>query len=213
MPLTTPSQSHLSLVKISLDIPLWYLFITLFPLFLLFGFILFYVFEYHYIWAIGRSPRTDLGLDKVGVEMTKEGYIKVDEFQNTSYVSFLSSSPFYALLSHNHTLLNPTITPISLSLSSTPSIYSRNKTEHQAYTQWVMSLVTSSSLQWLLLQVNSSFFFFLFFLSFFLFFVLFIKYHFRIYSIVLLLLIPSYLFSLLGRRLSERLFAKKQESK
>jgi glutathione reductase (NADPH) len=36
------------------------------------------------IWAIGRSPRTDIGLDKVGVELTKEGYIKVDEFQNTS---------------------------------------------------------------------------------------------------------------------------------
>nr|BAA93433.1 glutathione reductase [Physarum polycephalum] len=36
------------------------------------------------IWAIGRSPHTDIGLDKVGVELTKEGYIKVDEFQNTS---------------------------------------------------------------------------------------------------------------------------------
>jgi len=36
------------------------------------------------IWAIGRKPITDLGLEIPGVELTKEGHIKVDKFQNTS---------------------------------------------------------------------------------------------------------------------------------
>jgi glutathione reductase (NADPH) len=38
-----------------------------------------------FIWAIGRSPANDkIGLDKVGVELDDNGYIKVDKFQNTS---------------------------------------------------------------------------------------------------------------------------------
>lgn len=37
------------------------------------------------IWAIGRIPATDkLGLENVGVELDNKGYIKVDEYQNTS---------------------------------------------------------------------------------------------------------------------------------
>lgn len=37
------------------------------------------------IWAIGREPATDkLNLDKAGVEVNQQGYIQVDEFQNTS---------------------------------------------------------------------------------------------------------------------------------
>jgi glutathione reductase (NADPH) len=37
------------------------------------------------IWAIGRTPATDtIGLDKIGVELDSKGYIKVDEYQNTS---------------------------------------------------------------------------------------------------------------------------------
>jgi len=38
-----------------------------------------------FIWAIGRSPANDkLGLDKVGVALDENGYIKVDKFQNTT---------------------------------------------------------------------------------------------------------------------------------
>ncbi len=37
------------------------------------------------IWAIGRAPRTDeLQLEKTGVQLNKRGYIKVDDWQNTS---------------------------------------------------------------------------------------------------------------------------------
>ncbi|XOV79953.1 MAG: glutathione-disulfide reductase [Aestuariibacter sp.] len=37
------------------------------------------------IWAIGRVPSTDkLALENVGVELNEKGYIKVDEYQNTS---------------------------------------------------------------------------------------------------------------------------------
>lgn len=37
------------------------------------------------VWAIGRSPATDtIGLELAGVETDQRGYIKVDEYQNTS---------------------------------------------------------------------------------------------------------------------------------
>lgn len=37
------------------------------------------------IWAVGREPVTDtIGLDKVGVEVNERGYIKVDEYQQTT---------------------------------------------------------------------------------------------------------------------------------
>lgn len=37
------------------------------------------------IWAIGRDPLTSgLNLDAVGVELDAAGYIKVDEYQNTT---------------------------------------------------------------------------------------------------------------------------------
>ncbi|GAB3013665.1 glutathione-disulfide reductase [Bowmanella dokdonensis] len=37
------------------------------------------------IWAIGREPaNNDLGLDKAGVALDDNGYIKVDKFQNTN---------------------------------------------------------------------------------------------------------------------------------
>ncbi|NOY17148.1 MAG: glutathione-disulfide reductase [Gammaproteobacteria bacterium] len=37
------------------------------------------------IWAIGRRPNTEnIGLDTVGLEVTKEGFIETDEYQNTS---------------------------------------------------------------------------------------------------------------------------------
>nr|CAB3251027.1 glutathione reductase [Phallusia mammillata] len=36
------------------------------------------------IWAIGRHPNTDFGVDKIGIELDTRGNIKVDEFQNTS---------------------------------------------------------------------------------------------------------------------------------
>jgi len=37
------------------------------------------------IWAIGRHPVVDiLDLEKAGVQLTKDGHIKVDEFQNTT---------------------------------------------------------------------------------------------------------------------------------
>jgi glutathione reductase (NADPH) len=39
----------------------------------------------HLIWAIGRKPATDgLGLEAAGVETDEKGYIKVDDYQNTS---------------------------------------------------------------------------------------------------------------------------------
>jgi len=37
----------------------------------------------HVIWAIGRSPNTNFGLDKAGVQVAGK-FIKVDDFQNTS---------------------------------------------------------------------------------------------------------------------------------
>lgn len=43
------------------------------------------------IWAIGRNPNIDLDLDVVGVQVDKRGFIKVDEYQNTS------ASNIYAL--------------------------------------------------------------------------------------------------------------------
>ncbi|XP_078613026.1 glutathione reductase, mitochondrial-like [Branchiostoma floridae x Branchiostoma japonicum] len=36
------------------------------------------------LWAIGRVPNTEIGLDTVGVELDSRGNIKVDEYQNTS---------------------------------------------------------------------------------------------------------------------------------
>jgi len=43
------------------------------------------------LWAIGRAPNTaDLGLDVAGVEVSPRGYIKVDDFQNTSNPNVLS---------------------------------------------------------------------------------------------------------------------------
>jgi glutathione reductase (NADPH) len=36
------------------------------------------------IWAIGRSPNTDLSLDVANVELDSHGFIKVDKFQATS---------------------------------------------------------------------------------------------------------------------------------
>lgn len=39
----------------------------------------------HIIWAIGRTPQTEgFGLETLGVEINKDGFIKVDEYQNTS---------------------------------------------------------------------------------------------------------------------------------
>ncbi|KAK3095316.1 hypothetical protein FSP39_013135 [Pinctada imbricata] len=35
------------------------------------------------LWAIGRKPNSNLGLEKLGVETDKAGHIIVDEFQNT----------------------------------------------------------------------------------------------------------------------------------
>merc|ERR1712012_770056 len=35
------------------------------------------------IWAIGRVPNVEIGLDKIGVELAR-GHIKVDEYQNTN---------------------------------------------------------------------------------------------------------------------------------
>lgn len=46
----------------------------------------------HVIWAIGRKPNIDgLNLKAAGVELTDKGFIKVDEFQNTT------SSGIYAI--------------------------------------------------------------------------------------------------------------------
>eukprot|EP00049_Salpingoeca_infusionum_P017432 m.352935 g.352935 ORF g.352935 m.352935 type:complete len:456 (+) comp16648_c0_seq1:241-1608(+) len=36
------------------------------------------------LMAVGRNPHTDIGLDKAGVNLTKSGYIEVDEWQQTS---------------------------------------------------------------------------------------------------------------------------------
>lgn len=36
------------------------------------------------IWAMGRSPNIEIGLDAAGVELDPTGHIKVDEFQNTT---------------------------------------------------------------------------------------------------------------------------------
>jgi len=36
------------------------------------------------LWAVGRSPNTDINLELANVKLSKEGYIEVDEFQNTS---------------------------------------------------------------------------------------------------------------------------------
>lgn len=36
------------------------------------------------VWAIGRRPNTDIGLEAAGVELTPQGRIKADEFQNTT---------------------------------------------------------------------------------------------------------------------------------
>lgn len=39
----------------------------------------------HLIWAIGRTPLTkNIGLEEAGIELTEKGYIKADNFQNTS---------------------------------------------------------------------------------------------------------------------------------
>jgi len=43
------------------------------------------------LWAVGRTPNTaDLGLDVAGVDVSSRGYIKVDDFQNTSNPNVLS---------------------------------------------------------------------------------------------------------------------------
>ncbi|ESP04485.1 hypothetical protein LOTGIDRAFT_136113 [Lottia gigantea] len=36
------------------------------------------------LWAIGRVPNTDIGLQSVGVELDSKGNVKVDEYQNTT---------------------------------------------------------------------------------------------------------------------------------
>jgi len=36
------------------------------------------------IWAIGRTPLTDIGLDKIGVKLRGNKSIEVDDYQNTS---------------------------------------------------------------------------------------------------------------------------------
>jgi len=38
----------------------------------------------HVLFAVGRSPYTNINLDKVGVKVNADGYIEVDEYQNTS---------------------------------------------------------------------------------------------------------------------------------
>lgn len=37
------------------------------------------------LWAVGRKPHVNLGLERTGVELDATGHIKVDEFQNTSH--------------------------------------------------------------------------------------------------------------------------------
>ncbi|NYM40820.1 glutathione-disulfide reductase, partial [Salmonella enterica subsp. enterica serovar Typhimurium] len=37
------------------------------------------------IWATGRAPATDsINLDKAGVEVNEQGFVKVDAYQNTN---------------------------------------------------------------------------------------------------------------------------------
>lgn len=36
------------------------------------------------LWAIGRKPNVDIGLERTGVQLDATGHIKVDEFQNTT---------------------------------------------------------------------------------------------------------------------------------
>ncbi|XP_040076161.2 glutathione reductase, mitochondrial [Ixodes scapularis] len=36
------------------------------------------------LWAVGRKPAVDIGLDKTGVVLDKTGHVQVDAFQNTS---------------------------------------------------------------------------------------------------------------------------------
>lgn len=36
------------------------------------------------LYAVGRAPNTEIGLDKAGVKLTERGFIEVDKFQNTS---------------------------------------------------------------------------------------------------------------------------------
>ncbi|KAI5279365.1 Glutathione reductase, partial [Ascosphaera acerosa] len=36
------------------------------------------------LWCVGRSPSTNIALDKAGVKVNEKGYIEVDEYQNTS---------------------------------------------------------------------------------------------------------------------------------
>ncbi|CAN7940979.1 unnamed protein product [Ixodes hexagonus] len=36
------------------------------------------------LWAVGRKPTVDIGLDRTGVVLDKTGHIEVDEFQNTT---------------------------------------------------------------------------------------------------------------------------------
>lgn len=36
------------------------------------------------LWAVGRKPSVDIGLNLAGVELDKTGHIKVDEYQNTT---------------------------------------------------------------------------------------------------------------------------------
>lgn len=56
--------------------------------------------------AMGRPPSTkDLGLEKAGVETTKSGHVKVDEFQNTS------QKGIYAI---GDVTLAPALTPVAV---------------------------------------------------------------------------------------------------
>eukprot|EP01103_Thecamoeba_quadrilineata_P008674 TRINITY_DN18406_c0_g1_i1.p1 TRINITY_DN18406_c0_g1~~TRINITY_DN18406_c0_g1_i1.p1 ORF type:complete len:474 (-),score=107.12 TRINITY_DN18406_c0_g1_i1:97-1518(-) len=36
------------------------------------------------LWAIGRHPHSNLGLDLAGVQLTESGHVKVDKYQNTT---------------------------------------------------------------------------------------------------------------------------------
>ncbi len=37
------------------------------------------------LWAVGRDANmVDMGFDKTGAELTKRGFVQVDEFQNTT---------------------------------------------------------------------------------------------------------------------------------
>ena len=36
------------------------------------------------IWAIGRGPNVDMGLENTDIVLNDKGYIKADEFENTS---------------------------------------------------------------------------------------------------------------------------------